>query len=194
MVLLRVRHETLVVLLRRLLVVLRLGAVVLELLLKVLDQRNHAVALAVLRRVRAPRLRRRRGSSTERGDLHEHRRISSRRLLLRQVRAVELEQLLLRLLQQLLRHVVLSHELRVLRMLRLALLRSLRDSLVEVLDLGLSRRDLVRRGRARLLRLLDERRARRDRVLEVLLRRLALLEILVAEGLLRVVILLLRLE
>merc|ERR1719159_742341 len=216
--LLRLRHEPLVVLLRSLLLVLGLRDAVLELLREHLHQRDHAVALAVLLLVRTPRVRRRRRGSVVL-QLHEHRlrrardhhrRIRRdhvrgagrreelllvRQLLLRrllvEVRAVELEQTVLRLLDQLHRSVVLRLERQELAVLLLTLLRRIGDRLVERLHFRLQGRNLLRKRPARRRHLLDRSLAARDRILRARLLRLALGQVLVTEVLLRVVILLL---
>merc|ERR1719472_148406 len=216
--LLRVRHEPLVVLLGRLLLVLGLRDAVLELLREHLHQRDHAVALAVLLLVRTPRVRRRRRGSVVL-QLHEHRlrrardhhrrirrdhvrcagrreelllvRQLLRRRLLVQVRAVELEQAVLGLLDQLNRSAVLRLERQELAVLLLTLLRRLGDRLVERLDVLLESRNLLRKRLARRRHLLDRSLAARDRILRARLLRLALGQVLVTEVLLRVVVLLL---
>merc|ERR1719460_3320868 len=153
--LLRLLHEALVVLLRRLLLVLRLGDAVLQLLRKHLHEGDDAVALAVLLLVRTPRLRRRRRRSGEKGSdarardaAHRHRllRVAGVRgarshlnlLLLRQltashflmeVRAVELEQAVLGRLDELHSSAVLRLESQELTVLLLPLLGRLRHGL-----------------------------------------------------------------
>merc|ERR1719243_93987 len=215
------RHQVLVVLLRRLLLVLGLGVLSLQLLDHVVHELHHAVALPVLLLVRAERLRRRRRNRVRRRtDLREHRDASPRNaslrrrgllrvarvhtarrnedaLLLRQltalrglvqVRAVELVQLVLRRLHQLRRRLVLGLRLDEGRVLLLALLRGLGNRLVEGLDLGLKSLDLARKRRHRRRHLLNGRRKARNRLLRVLLLRRRLLELSVAEVLLRVII------
>merc|ERR1719213_899886 len=157
------------------------------------------VALPVLLLVRTPRVRRRRRSSLANvgAELHKHRLRGARdhhrrfrrdhvraagrgedlllvsqlllRSLLVQVRAVELVQAVLRLLNKLQRGVVLRLELEEVTVLLLALLRGFRHSLVQRLDVLLQSRDLLGS-------LLPGR------------------HVLVAEGLLRVIVLLLLLE
>merc|ERR1719311_1236846 len=220
------RHQVLVVLLRRLLLVLGLGVLSLQLLDHVVHELHHAVALPVLLLVRAERLRRRRRNRVRRrADLREHRDASPRNarrvrrgrgllrvarvrtarrhneaLLLRQltalrglvqVRAVELVQLVLRRLHQLRRRLVLGLRLDEGRVLLLALLRGLGNRLVEGLDLGLKSLDLARKRRHRRRHLLNGRRKARQRVLRLLLLRRRLLELSVAEVLLRVIVALL---
>merc|ERR1719243_463347 len=217
------RHQVLVVLLRRLLLVLGLGVLSLQLLDHVVHELHHAVALPVLLLVRAERLRRRRRNRVRRrADLREHRdasprnarRVRRRRGLIRvarvrtarrhnealllrqltalrglvQVRAVELVQLVLRRLHQLRRRLVLGLRLDEGRVLLLALLRGLGNRLVEGLDLGLKSLDLARKRRHRRRHLLNGRRKARKRLLRVLLLRRRLLELSVAEVLLRVII------
>merc|ERR1719426_421853 len=180
--------------------------------------RDHAVALAVLLLVRTPRVRRRRRGSVVL-QLHEHRlrrardhhrrirrdhvrgagrreelllvRQLLRRRLLVEVRAVELEQAVLRLLDQLHRSAVLRLEREELAVLLLTLLRRLGDRLVERLHFRLEGRNLLRKRLARSRHLLDRSLAARDRILRARLLRLALGQVLVTEVLLRVVILLL---
>merc|ERR1719248_61444 len=218
------RHQVLVVLLRRLLLVLSLSVLSLQLLDHVVHELHHAVALPVLLLVRAERLRRRRRNRVRRRtDLRENRDASPRNarlrrrgllrvarvhaarrnedaLLLRQltalgglvqVRAVELVQLVLRRLHQLRRRLVLRLRLDEGRVLLLALLRGLGNRLVEGLDLGLKSLDLARKRRHRRRHLLNGRRKARQRVLRVLLLRRRLLELSVAEVLLRVIVALL---
>merc|ERR1719248_31001 len=213
------RHQVLVVLLRRLLLVLSLSVLSLQLLDHVVHELHHAVALPVLLLVRAERLRRRRRNRVRRrADLREHRDARPRRrgllriarvhaarrnedaLLLRQltalrglvqVRAVELVQLVLRRLHQLRRRLVLRLRLDEGRVLLLALLRGLGNRLVEGLDLGLKSLDLARKRRNRRRRLLNGRRKAGKRLLRVLLLRRGLLELSVAEVLLRVIVALL---
>merc|ERR1719482_625804 len=218
------RHQVLVVLLRRLLLVLSLSVLSLQLLDHVVHELHHAVALPVLLLVRAERLRRRRRNRVRRRtDLREHRDASTRNarlrrrgllsiarvhaarrnedlLLLRQltalrglvqVRAVELVELVLRRLHQLRRRLVLGLRLDEGSVLLLALLRGLGNRLVEGLDLGLESFDLARKRRHRRRHLLNGRRKAGQRVLRVLLLRRRLLELSVAEVLLRVIVALL---
>merc|ERR1719460_1805784 len=212
--LLRLLHEALVVLLRRLLLVLRLGDAVLRLLRKHLHEGDDAVALAVLLLVRTPRLRRRRRRSGEKGSdtrardaAHRHRllRVAGIRgarshlnlLLLREltashflmeVRAVELEQAVLGRLDELHSSAVLRLESQELTVLFLPLLGRLRHGLVQRLDVGLQGRNLLREILARRRHLLDGSLARRDRLLSAGLLRLALREVIVAELLLGIII------
>merc|ERR1719460_650838 len=212
--LLRLLHEALVVLLRRLLLVLRLGDAVLQLLRKHLHEGDDAVALAVLLLVRTPRLRRRRRRSGEKGSdarardaAHRHRllRVAGVRgarshlnlLLLREltashflmeVRAVELEQAVLGRLDELHSSAVLRLESQELTVLFLPLLGRLRHGLVQRLDVGLQGRNLLREILARRRHLLDGSLARRDRLLSAGLLRLALREVIVAELLLGIII------
>merc|ERR1719353_681981 len=194
-------HEPLVILLRGLLLVLRSGDAVRELLGQHLHEGNDAIALPVLLLVRIPRRgrRRRRGIralvqlgvdlSLHRGDRSagdhlrgrgcDHVRPAQRgedllligELLLRRflvhVRAVELEEPILCLLDELDGGVVLGLEGDEVLVLLLALLGRLRDRLVKRLDLLLEGRDLLRERGAALRHLLDGRSARRDALLRV---------------------------
>merc|ERR1719258_1014707 len=221
-------HEPLVILLRGLLLVLRGGDAVRELLGQHLHEGNDAIALAVRLLVRIPRRgrRRRRGIralvqlgvdlSLHRGDRSagdhlrgrgcDHVRPARRgedllllgELLLWRflvhVRAVELEEAILRLLDELDSGVVLGLEGDEVLVLLLALLGRLRDRLVKRLDLLLEGRDLLRERGAALRHLLDGRSARRDALLRVGLLRVGLLDLRGAEDLRVVVLLLLRLE
>merc|ERR1719313_3094577 len=180
--------------------------------------------LAVFLLVRTPRVRRRRRSSLAHvgAELHKHSlrgaRDHDRRLrrdhvraagrgedlllvgqlllrsLLVQVRAVELVQAVLRLLNKLQSSVVLRLELEEVTVLLLALLRGFRHSLVQRLDVLLQSRDLLGSLLAGRGGLLNERLAGRDSALGVLLLVLLGRHVLVAEGLLRVIVLLLLLE
>merc|ERR1719463_667296 len=212
-------HEPLVILLRGLLLVLRGGDAVRELLDQHLHEGNDAIALPVLLLVRIPRRgrRRRRGIralvqlgvdlSLHRGDRSagdhlrgrgcDHVRPARRgedllllgELLLRRflvhVRAVELEEAILRLLDELDSGVVLGLEGDEVLVLLLALLGRLRDRLVKRLDLLLEGRDLLRERGAALRHLLDGRRARRDAILRCGLLRVGILDLLGAVDLLR---------
>merc|ERR1719182_1317854 len=221
---LRIRHKTLVILLGRLFVVPRLRHVALQLLHEHVHEPDDAVALAVLLLVRTPRLRRRRRSSLANvgAELHKHRLRGARdhhrrfrrdhvraagrgedlllvsqlllRSLLVQVRAVELVQAVLRLLNKLQRSVVLRLELEEVTVLLLALLRGFRHSLVQRLDVLLQSRDLLGSLLAGRGGLLDKGLAGRDSALGVRLLGLLGSQVLVAEGLLRVIVLLLLLE
>merc|ERR1719174_2656890 len=216
-----VAHQALVVLLRGLFLVLRGRDAVLKLLDEHLHEGDHAVALAVLLLVRVPRGRRSRRRSLVGGHTHlsvdlrlDHLRrqrgdhvtrarrdeqllllceLLLRRLLVH-VRAVELEELVLRLLDQLHGGVVLGLEGDEVLVLLLALLRGLRDGLVERLDLLREARDLRRERPALLRHLLDSRRARRDALLRVGLLPFSLLNLRGAERLRILVLLLLRRE
>merc|ERR1719240_1286639 len=220
-------HQTLVVALSGLLIILSLHNTVLQLLQEHVHKGNNPVALAVLLLVRIPRRggRRRRGSRVlvqlgvqlrkrglRRAGNHFRRRrgdqiraagrcedlLLLRQLLLRRflvlVRAVELEQLVLRLLDELEGRVVLRLESDELAVLLLALLSRLRDGLVQVLHLLLQLLDLVRKRGALIRHFIDGRLAGRDRFFRVLLLRLGLRQLLVAIGLRRVVVLLLLTE
>merc|ERR1719355_248479 len=213
---LRLRHQALVVLLRSLLLVLRLSDAVLEVLAQHIHERDDTVRLPVLLLVRAPGLRRR-GRGRVVLELHEqhrlrrardhHRRIrrdhvrGARRreelLLVRQltlrrllveVRAVELVQLVLRLLDQLHRRAVLRLESQEGTVVFLALLSGLRNRLVKRLHIRLQGGNLLRESRARRRHILDRRLARRDGRLRGSLLLLALRQVLVAEGLLLVIV------
>merc|ERR1719395_47443 len=117
-----------------------------------------------------------------------------RRRFLVHGRAVELEQSVLRFVNQLQRRVALLLENDEVRVLLLALLRGLGDGFVHSLDLLLQLRDLLRRRGALRRGLLDERLARGDGLLGVFLLRAALFQVLVAERLRRIVVSLLLLE
>merc|ERR1719313_2944595 len=180
--------------------------------------------LAVFLLVRTPRVRRRRRSSLAHvgAELHKHSlrgaRDHDRRLrrdhvraagrgedlllvgqlllrsLLVQVRAVKLVQAVLRLLNKLQSSVVLRLELEEVTVLLLALLRGFRHSLVQRLDVLLQSRDLLGSLLAGRGGLLDEGLAGRDSALGVRLLGLLGSQVLVAEGLLGVIVLLLLLE
>merc|ERR1719421_293472 len=197
--------------LRRLLVVLSLGDGVAQLLRQVVHERQHAVALPLLLLIRAPSLRRRRRRvpvpvhGAHLGEAHrarvrlavQHRFLQRRgggRGLLVLVRAVELVQAVLRLLDELQRRVVLLRERQELLVLLLALARGVAYGLVQLLHLGLQAGHLRGDHLHALLRLGDERAGRLHLPLEVLLLVRARGEVLVAEALLRVVRLLLALQ
>merc|ERR1719240_1084137 len=123
-------------------------------------------------------------------DLLLLRQLLHRRLLVL-VRAVELEQLVLRLLDELQGRVVLRLEGDELAVLLLALLGRFGDRLVQVLHLLLQALDLVSKRSALLSHFLDGRLARRDRFFRGRLLRLGRAELLVAVGLRGIVVLLL---
>merc|ERR1719247_1991848 len=155
----RVGHEGLVVLLARRLVVLRVREPVLEVLRQAVEEGEGAIRLARLRLVRSPCLWGRRrcflvvNVHLNEGDavhLREHnRRGGSFCNVLRW--AVELVELVLRLLQKLHRSVVLLHELDVLAVLLLPLLSRFGNRQVQFLDLLLEEGDLIRSLSAALL-------------------------------------------
>merc|ERR1719456_1600396 len=108
-----------------------------------------------------------------------------------QVRPVEFVQLVLRNLDELRGRLVLGLRLHKRGVVRLALLRGLRHRFVQGLDLSLERLDLARERRDRCRHLLDGRRKARQRIFRLLLLVRALLELVVAERLLRVIVTLL---
>merc|ERR1719324_60334 len=132
------------------------------------------------------RVTRIRGASRHRDALLFRQLPALRRLVHRRV--VELVQLVLRRLDELNRRRTLRGGLQEHRVLLFALLRRLGHRLVEGLDLGRERLDLARKRGHRGGHLLDRRLEARELVLRLLLLRRALGELLVAEGLLRVVI------
>mmetsp|Transcript_73492 Transcript_73492/g.212870 ORF Transcript_73492/g.212870 Transcript_73492/m.212870 type:complete len:330 (-) Transcript_73492:407-1396(-) len=220
----RVRHQSLVVRLRILLNNLGLLHLLVEVGHEEVDHRDHAVALLALLRVRPERLRRRRRRGLVAGhgaELHKGGADASARdaaggrggiadahavgdavalgkLRLRgrliHFRVVKFVEPILRPQQNLLRSAIAGHQLLMLGILLLTLLRCLGNALIERLDTCLQRRDLLGQLRDVALHLVDGRLGILEGLLELLRLVLGLVELRLAVLLLVVVGLLLLAE